>query len=261
MPDNQKVKSNRERYMERLKSKYPDKEFADDEAIYGQINEDYDGYDKELSEYRGREKKLTDLFNSNPRSAAFLTGWVNGEDPLVGLIRRFGDDFKAALEDPDKQEALAAANKEYAERIAKESEYEEMYRKNMDQTYATIEQVQQEDGLSDDEIDEAMTFLIGIMKDGIIGQFSADSIRMAVKAIQHDKDVAMANEEGEIRGRNTKIEERLRRRGRGDGTANLAGRNGAGSGGRPMPDLGAIDRDYGNQTIWERGGEKRRSAK
>ena len=36
------------------------------------------------------------------------------------MIRKFGDDFKAALEDPEKQEALAAANKEYAERIAKE---------------------------------------------------------------------------------------------------------------------------------------------
>lgn len=261
MPDDQIVKSNRERYLERLKSKYPDKEFADDEAIYGQINEDYDGYDKELSEYKDREKQLTDLFNSNPRSAAFLTGWVNGEDPLVGLIRRFGDDFKAALEDPEKQEALAAANKEYADRISKESEYEEMYRKNMDQTYATIEQVQREDGLSDDDIDKAMTFLIGIMKDGIVGQFSAESIRMAVKALQHDNDVAMADQEGEIRGRNARIEEKLRRRGRSDGTANLDGRNGSGGGGRSMPDLGAIDRDYGNQTIWERGGEKRRSAR
>ena len=259
MAENTEVKSNRDRYAERLKSRYPDKEFADDEALFGQINDDYDNYDKELSTYREREKALSDLFASNPRSAAFLTDWRNGEDPLVGLIRKFGDDFKAALDDPEKQEALAAANKEYAERIAKEGEYEEQYQRNIAETYNTIEQVQKEDGLSDDDIDQAMEFLIGIMKDGLLGKFSIDSIRMAVKAIRHDSDVEAANHEGEIKGRNSRIEERLRKGERNDGTANLAGKNGGGSGGtRPELDLGAIDRNYGSKNIWERGGEKRK---
>jgi len=124
MPNNTEVKSNRERYTERLKAKYPDREFADDEALFGQINNDYDGYDKELSGYKEREKALSDLFASNPQSAAFLTDWRKGEDPIIGMVRKFGDDFKAALEDPEKQEALAAANKEFAERIAQEKEYE-----------------------------------------------------------------------------------------------------------------------------------------
>ena len=122
MPNNTEVKSNRERYTERLKAKYPDREFADDEALFGQINDDYDGYDKELSGYKEREKALSDLFASNPQSAAFLTDWRKGEDPIIGMVRKFGDDFKAALEDPEKQEALAAANKEFAERIAQEKD-------------------------------------------------------------------------------------------------------------------------------------------
>ena len=40
MPKNTEVKSNRDRYMERLKTKYPDKEIADDEALFGQTNDD-----------------------------------------------------------------------------------------------------------------------------------------------------------------------------------------------------------------------------
>ncbi|MEB3373021.1 hypothetical protein SFC43_05030 [Bacteroides sp. CR5/BHMF/2] len=55
------VKSNRERYTDRLKAKYPDKEFADDEALFAQINDEYDGLDKELSGYKEREKALSDL--------------------------------------------------------------------------------------------------------------------------------------------------------------------------------------------------------
>lgn len=259
MPTNKEVTSNRDRYTERLKAKYPDREFADDEALFGQINDDYDNYDRELASLRENERAFGEFLASNPNSAAFLMDWRNGEDPLVVLIRRFGDDFKAALEDPAKQEALAAANKEYAARIAQENEYEELYQKNITDTYATIEQVQQEDGLSDVDIDRAMEFLIGIMKDGLLGKFTADSIRMAFKAINHDIDVQQADREGEIRGRNTKIEEKLRRAPRTDGTADLAGKNGGGGEHRPMPDLGALDRNYGSKNIWERGGEKRRS--
>lgn len=259
MPNNTEVKSNRDRYTERLRTKYPDREFADDEALFGQINDDYDSYDTELSGYREREKALSDLFASNPRSAAFLTDWRNGEDPIIGMMRKFGDDFKAALEDPEKQEALAAANKEYADRIAKEEEYEQQYQQNITETLSTIEQMQQEGGLSDEDIDSAMDFLIGIMKDGLLGKFSKESILMAIKAIKHDSDVEQADHEGEVRGRNTRIEERLRRGSRNDGTANIGGKNGGGKGGgRDMPDMGAIDRNYGTQDIWERGGEKRR---
>lgn len=257
MAKNTEVKSNRDRYMERLKTKYPDKEFADDEALFGQINEDYDNSDKELSGYREREKALSDLFASNPRSAAFLTDWRKGEDPIIGMIRKFGDDFKAALEDPEKQEALAAANKEFAERIAKEKEYEDEYQKNISETLAMLETMQQEEGLSDKDIDTAMDFLVGIVRDGIMGKFTRESIVMALKAIRHDSDVEQADREGEVRGRNTRIEEKLRKGGRNDGTANLGGKNGGNGASREMPDLGAIDRNYGTQNIWERGGEKR----
>lgn len=261
MADTKTFKSNRDRYMERLKTKYPDREYADDEALFGQINDDYDYYDEELETSRKNDKALSDFMASNPRSAAFLTDWRNGEDPIVSLIRKFGDDFKAALEDPDKQEALAAANKEYAERIAKEKEYEDQYQKNISETYATITRVQQETGLTDDDIDKAMEFLIGIMKDGLLGKFTAESIEMAVKALRHDSDVEQADREGEVRGRNAKIEEKLRKVGRNDGTANLGSKNAGNAASREMPDLGAIGRNYGTQDIWERGGERRIRAK
>lgn len=262
MSKNTEVKSNRDRYTERLKAKYPDKEYADDEALFGQINDDYDNYDNELSGYREREKALSDLFASNPRSAAFLTDWRKGEDPIIGMIRKFGDDFKAALEDPEKQEALAAANKEFAERIAQEKEYEGEYQKNINETLTTLETMQQEEGLSDEDIDSSMDFLVAIVRDGIMGKFTRESVAMALKALKHDSDVAQADREGEVRGRNTKIEEKLRKGGKNDGTANLGSKNGGGKGAsREMPDLGVIDQNYGTQNIWERGGEKRRASK
>lgn len=256
MSKNEEIMSNRDRYTERLKAKYPDKEYVDDEALFGQINDDYDNYDNELSGYREREKALSDLFASNPRSAAFLIDWRKGEDPIIGMIRKFGDDFKAALEDPEKQEALAAANKEFAERIAQEEKYEGEYQKNINETLATLEAMQQEEGLSNEDIDSAMDFLVAIVRDGIMGKFTRESVNMALKAIKHDSDVEQADREGEVRGRNANIKEKLRKSGKNDGTAILGSKNGGGAK-REMPDLGVIDHNYGTLNIWERGGEKR----
>ena len=106
MPKNTEVKSNRDRYMERLKTKYPDKEFADDEALFGQTNDDYDSYDNELSGYREREKALSDLFASNPRSAAFLTDWRKGEDPIIGMVRKSGMISRPHLKTPKSRRHL-----------------------------------------------------------------------------------------------------------------------------------------------------------
>lgn len=262
MPDNRTVKSNRERYAERLKAKYPERNFADDESLWGQVNEDYDGYDKELAVYKEREEALSNLFTSDPRSALFLTNWRKGGDPAVELVRMYGDDFIEEMKDPKKQEEFAAASKEYAERVAKEKTFDEQYRKNISETLVTLEKMQQTSGYSDADIDKAMEFLVGIMKDAILGKFTQESIEMAMRAINHDEDVAVAAREGEVRGRNTRIEENLRRRGKGDGTANLDGKNGGRAAERQMPDLGVLSRyDDGGQTIWERGGERRRAAK
>lgn len=257
--ENQNVTTNREKYLQRLKKKYPDKQFATDDDLFGQIDDDYGVYEGEIEGYKSREKALSDLFASNPRSAAFLIDWKNGEDPIVGLIRKFGDDFKEALEDPSKQEAIAQANKEFAEQIAKEKDFEEQYQQNITQTLSTIEKMQSDRGLTDDDIDEAMEFLLSIIRDGILGKFSEESIDMALKALNYDASIQNAETEGELRGKNTKIEEKLRKRNRNDGTANLGGKNGGGD--RRMPDLGAIDNGYNSQSIWERGGEKRRTYK
>ena len=218
-----RVKNNKERYTERLKKKYPDRNFDDDEVLFEQVNADYDSYDKELEDYRANEKALADMFMSDPKSAAFFTRWSKGSDPVEVLVELYGDDFRDALDDPEKLKGIMEANKKFAEKVAKEKEYEDAYNKNIEETKKNIDIVQSREGLSDDDIDNAMEFLIGVMTDGILGKFSVETISMAIKAIKHDDDVALADREGEVRGRNEKIIEKIKRSEQGDGITNLSG--------------------------------------
>lgn len=255
---NQEVKSKKDLLNERLRGKYPDKDFSNEEVFYGQISDDYDDYDNRMKGYEERETALSNMFTSDPRSARFLTEWREGGDPIIGLVRQFGTDIKEAIDDPERQEAIAEANKEFVERVAKEKELEDEYQANLQESLSVLEQMQQEKGLSDEQIDDAMEFIINIVKDGVMGKFSAETIEMAMKAKGFDEAVAAAEYEGEVRGRNANITEKLKKNAKGDGTAQIDGQNRNGGQPRQRGSLGALD-NYGDnlQTIWERGGEKR----
>lgn len=258
--DNKPVMTNKELVMSRTKERFPDKDFNDEEVFFGQISDDYDDYDKQIADYKERESSLANMFTADPRSAAFMMAWKNGDDPAVSLVRQFGTDIKEAIDDPEKQEEMAAAQKEFVERVAKEKEYEEMYQKNLSESLATLDAIQAEKGMSDDDIDKVMELVVTIVKDGVLGKFTKETIEMAYKALYHDADVAQAAHEGQVKGRNEKIDEKLRKRKANDGTAVLDGKSGKPSR-QATPHLGALD-NFGDDSknIWERGEEKRRKA-
>lgn len=229
MADTNEVKSRRDQHLERLRKKYPEKKFEDDEEIYGQISDDYDNYEAELEGYRSREKSLSDMFAADPRSAQFLTDMHNGIDPVLGLVRNFGVEIKDVLDDPEMQDKIAEANKDYVERVANSKKLDEEYEKNMDTTLETLRQFKAERGMSDEQIDKLVELFLGIVRDGVMGKFSTETLDMASKALNYDADVAAAGEEGEIAGRNAKVVEKLRKSKKGDGTAPIGGKNGQGA--------------------------------
>ena len=148
------AKSKRENFGERLKKKYPDREYPDDEALFGQINDDYDDYDNQLNQYKEREGRLSDLLSKDPRSAQFIADMAKGNDPWLAVIERLGiDGVTDLMNDPEKQAEYAEANKKYVERLAKEKSLEDEYQKNFAESMDLLEQIQQEKQLGDDTID------------------------------------------------------------------------------------------------------------
>lgn len=261
---NQTPKTKRELALERMRAKYPEENFDDEEVLFERINGDYDDYDAQIKErdatidkYKKDEQTLSDMFMSDPKAAQFMSSWRNGEDPRIALIREFGDDIRDVLDDPKRQQEIAEANKEFAAKVAKNKELEKEYQSNLEQSLAYLDKLHDEDGVSDEEIDAIMTFIMTIVRDGMMGKFSPETIELAKKAVNYDNDVANAGEEGIIKGRNEKIEEKLRKRRQGDGVATLGGNGGAPEP-KKMPSLGALDK-FDGEDIWKRGGEKRTS--
>lgn len=251
---NQKTK--RQLLNERMQSRYPDMNIEDDEEFSGRISDDMDNYENENAQYREREGALFDMFNADPRSASFLSSWKRGEDPAIQLIRQFGPELRDALDDPDKQEALAQANKEYVDLAAQNKQLEEEWSNNMQQSLSAIDAWQQEKGLSDEEVDAAIAACAEAGSNWIKGIVSPETLDKFLLAANHDGDVATARFEGEVDGRNAKIEEKLRNGKKGDGVP-----SGFGSGGTRIRKPGAMPPVGNSRTsggsIWDRGNEKR----
>ena len=224
--NNQQVMSKREKHLSRLRERYPDKKFEDDEEIYGQISDDYDQYEKDLNDYKSREQSISDMLSADPRSAQLLADMHNGTDPVIGLVRNFGVEIKDVLDDPEMQDKIAEANKEYVERVAKSKALDEEYDKNMSVTLETLRKFQEERGMTDEQTDELVDAMLTAVRDGVMGKFTPDTLQMFSNALNYDKDVTSAGEEGRIAGRNDRIVEQLRKREMGDGTSPLGGKNG-----------------------------------
>lgn len=223
------AKSRRDQFGERLKKKYPDREYADDEALFGQIDDDYAAYEDQIGQYKDRERRVTDLFTKDPGSANFLVDMANGKDPFIGVIERLGiDGVTDLLNNPEKQAEYAEANKKHLERVAKSREFDAEYERNMrEQTLPLLDRVMQERGLNDETMDAAWDLLRNIANEAILGKLSESTLDMALRAITHDADVANARSEGAVAGRNAKIKETLRKAGSGDGMPALTGSHNA----------------------------------
>ena len=224
--EQEQPKSKRDLALERLRGRYPEESFDDDEAIYGRMMDDYDANEKELGELRENTDKLTTLFNENPEWAGYLTDMANGRNPVTAYIQRYGDSLRDMLDDPDKQEEYANAQKEYMAKVAKEAEYEKEYEQNLEQTLTMLDELESE-GVSSDQIDKAFERIQLLAQNALMGKISREDIELMSGALNHDKDVAAAAHEGRVAGRNEKIDMQLRKAKRGDGTAAaMGGRNG-----------------------------------
>lgn len=253
--EKQKGMTNKESLMARMKAKYPQENFDDEEVLFGRLNEDYDENEKSLEQYRKNEKALSDLFTSDPRSAAFLSGWKNGGDPVVMMIERFGDDFREALDDPEKVEKIKEAQKEYLGRIANEKKLDEEFEDNLKKSLKDLEKYAKDNGLSEDQVEGMYKKLSGVAGDYVSGIITSDTWDMIRKAMNHDEDVAVAAQEAEVKAKNAKIGEAKLRQ--APDMPPVLGGQGAVPEGSVREVEGVLGRD--GRDIWSVGGMKRTS--
>lgn len=210
---------------QRTSKRHEGQQFGSDEDYYRQMRADADEDDEHIKRYRENEDMVNNLFNSDPRAADFWNQWKQNPDrnPIAYMIRVYGTDgLKEQLDDPNFADNFEEANKEYLDNISKGKQYAEQVEKNLDKSLEVIDAWAEKMGVSQEEADKVAQEVFERYKRIHLGELTEDDLDWVYKAQNHDADVEDAAREGEIRGRNQKIQEKLRQ----------------GSGANPMPSLG-----------------------
>lgn len=207
------VKTSRERIRERLVKEYPDTDFnaenasdVEDDSIVSLLEK----YDAELEGYRSNNDRVSKLFDSDPRAGKFFVNWMaSGGNPIQYLLDIFGPDLADAMASEEGRAKIVESTNKYLERKAENEKGEAERMANYEQSINELTAFAEEKGLTEEQAVSVFEKVNQIAFDAIDGKYSREAYEMAYKAMNYDGDVEKARTEGEVTGRNAKIEERL----------------------------------------------------
>lgn len=198
-------------------------DYDDDEALFGRIESRMKSDREALDKSRKYEQDLSDMLSGDGRSAAFLQSMASGENPVIALVRQYGTAILDAASDPEMMEQLAKASDEWLEKQANDELFVKDSKKKWTESLEALDEVQDSKGWSDAQVEQALADLLDLADNASRGDISADVIEMLIKARGYDEAVLSASREGEVKGRNAKISEKLKKQDGTDGVSHFGG--------------------------------------
>lgn len=202
---------------DRLRGHFGEEEFADDEGLYGKAA-DHIGELRQWRESReASDKEVIAMLKQHPKIAQLLQYLAQGASEIEALSRVFdSEDLIRYEEEPDYEQWAEGKKKREADIKAGE-ESKAKYDLNYQASQASVDEFCTEQGLNDEARNELLDKVFAVYDDMIDGNLSKETLMLFHKGINHDEDVADAEAQGVITGKNTKIDEKKQQSIKGDG--------------------------------------------
>lgn len=227
----------------RLKKRYPDKEFANDDEVYGALGEYMDELENYQSSTEEANKKLMEVLQEAPELVNIIKDVSKGASFTEALSRHVDiDEIKPMEGDPDYDSWNANLESRKKSRAERESKAK-MLQENLDMSIAEINKFKEESGMSDEDAGKFLSALNDLVGDVVDGKLTRGTLARMKKAIDYDMDVQTAAKQGEVAGKNAQIDtmkEKKAKKMEGDGLPNLTGQ-GSQSPEAPKPAKSAWD--------------------
>lgn len=213
------------RSKEWMKTKYPDSEWADDDAYENALADHLASTDADLEGYKAGDEALASIMERDPDFARVMSAVRDGMPFGVALRTYMGDlsQFEPAEDEPDF-EAYRKASDEYVANKKKADEEIAERNANLEAFGGTWDAFVQEKALTPEQEDAFKTEMLRVFSDIGKGNISRDSLNILYDGLMHDADVAEAHEEGAIQAKNEKISaKRIKEASQTDGLPNGGG--------------------------------------
>lgn len=225
-------KTGRDRLLERYAKSYPDRKFEGETAdgdLFDLTADEFDRYDEDKKSYTDKRDRLNKLFNDFPESSEIFKAMVlNKEHPFDYIIDHYGDRLTEALGSEEGKASLKKHREDKAKRDAEDAEADKKFDANIAESLKTLESWGKKRNLDINAQAEHFLKIRQALNDFGDGRISEETYDLFWNGAHYNDDVSQAREEGEVNGRNAKIEaERLQSKARRSSAPTLGGRGGA----------------------------------
>ena len=191
--------------VKRLIKHFPDRNFDSDDELF-EVLASYDAdLDERFEKLRKDQTKLAQIFTSNPKMAGFISTVIEGEDPLIACVRYFGGDVLQCAYDEDRLMQLRRENDAYLDRMQTYAKTEKEIEENWKVSAKSIERFKEAKGMTDEEFDMFIEKVCHLCEHVFMCDFSYEVLDTLFKGVNYDTDVDLAEQTGEVKGRNQRI--------------------------------------------------------
>lgn len=213
--EEKKTLKGKQRLLERYAKQYPDRKFAEDsedDDLYSLTADEFDKYDNERKEYTEKHDQLNKLFDDFPDSGEIFRAMaIDKTHPFDYIIDHYGDILEDGLQSDESRERMKKRREEKAQRDADFKAADEKYTENIRNTMKTLEGWGKKRGLDDKAQAEHFMKIRQALNDFADGNISEETFDLFYNGSNYGNDVEKARQEGEVNGRNAKIETEFQR--------------------------------------------------
>ncbi len=191
--------------VKRLIKHFPDRNFDSDDELFDVLADFDSNLDERFEKLRNDQTKLARIFTSNPKMAGFISTVIEGEDPLIACVRYFGGDVLECAYDENRLMQLRKENDLYLERMQSFAKTQKEIEENWKLSAKSIERFKEAKGMTDEEFDIFMEKVCHLCEHVFMCDFSFEVLDTLFKGVNYDTDVDIAEQTGEVKGRNQRI--------------------------------------------------------
>lgn len=193
----------------------------DDDGMADMAMADYDELSTMVDQYKQRDAAFDELAEKHPQGMMFLSQLAKGKSIREAIENSMDASFDDIYNDPDYPKAKE-------EREAKE-------RAAVDAMLAKLDEEAEANGWKPEEVDEALQSIDEFINAIENNSVTFEMLQVLHKGKRYDKDVAKAQHDGEVAGRNAKIEEgKRKKKASSDGLPALGGMSKGGEANKTM---------------------------
>lgn len=193
-------------YRERLKKRFADREFNSDEDWDNAAEEAYAEDEESLNVFKDNNKIIDEVIASDKDLAAIIADIVANHIPFrAAVAKRFSPEDLVAKEGDDDYEYY---QKSYEERVATGKEIQRIAQerlKNEDEAYDNIDAFCEKKGYSDEDKKEFIGYINEFYNSLSMRKITPDILQTIDNARHYEADMASAEENGFIAGKNENI--------------------------------------------------------